>query len=252
MVGASTSNLEVGKRGAPSKSGGFKSCCLYLKTSFFSTSRFIDRQNGSQNYQHRDRVAAESFRARAQELFGKQVGRIGFIASCHIASISGKCRRRSTCCFPARRMCSVSSLSYLGVYTWPAQEWHVDTRTALTIQNTPFSSYNILHCSAVHQCKMKRSRGIVHDKLDNMCSTLLPSCQSMRFVLPRPVAGIRQRDIFFIFLISLFISVNIKVVMDTNFDLIASYYRDTYIQGFILILRSAMFMCSQYFWGNAL
>lgn len=35
MVGASTSNLEVGKRGAPSKSGGFKSCCLYLKTSFF-------------------------------------------------------------------------------------------------------------------------------------------------------------------------------------------------------------------------
>ena len=46
-------------------------------------------------------------------------------------------------------MCSVSSLSYLGVYTWPAQEWHVDTRTALTIQNTPFSSYNIPHCSAV-------------------------------------------------------------------------------------------------------
>ena len=173
-----------------------KAAAYTWKHLFFSTSRFIDRQNGSQNYQNRDRVAAESFRARAQELFGKQVGRIGFIASCHIASISGKCRRRSTCCFPARRMCSVSSLSYLGVYTWPAQEWHVDTRTALTIQNTPFSSYNTPHCSAVHQCKMKRSRGIVHDKLDNTCSTLLPSCQSLRFVLPRPVAGIRQRDIF--------------------------------------------------------
>ena len=50
----------------------------------------------------------------------------------------------------------------------------------------------------------------------------------MRFVLPRPVAGIRQRDIFFIFLISFFISVNIKVVMDTNFDLIAFYYGETY------------------------
>ena len=47
---------------------------------------------------------------------------------------------------------------------------------------------------------------------------------------------------FFIFLISFFISVNIKVVMDTNFDLIASYYRDTYIQGFILILRSTIFL----------
>ena len=50
----------------------------------------------------------------------------------------------------------------------------------------------------------------------------------MRFVLPRPVAGIRQRDIFFIFLISFFISVNIKVVMDTNFDVIAFYYGEMY------------------------